>query len=235
MNIAVIIAGGSGQRMKQDIPKQFLHVDDKPILIYTLEVFQQNPSVDKIVVVTIPGWQSMIEAYAKQFGIAKLEAVIEGGATRFESVRNGIACLKDVASPDDLLLLHDGNRPLLSDDIINDGIAVAAATGSAVATSPCLDTMYVAPDPRRAEGTVTRETLYKGQSPETVRYSKAVELYQQADQRGLKDLTIGTLLLAMGEKINMSRGAEKNIKITTPEDVEIFKALLCTRKPSWMK
>ena len=113
MNVAVIIAGGSGQRMGQDIPKQFINVYDKPVLIYTLESFQRNDLIDAIEVVCIDGWHNVLWAYAKQFNITKVKWVISGGNSAQESIRNGVYNLKDVCSADDNIIIHDGIRPLV--------------------------------------------------------------------------------------------------------------------------
>ena len=113
MNVAVIIAGGSGHRMHQDIPKQFLNVYDKPVLLYTLEGFQEHPDIDAIEVVCIEGWENVLWAYAKQFGITKLRWVIPGGSTGQESIRNGVYNLKEHCTADDVIIIHDGIRPLV--------------------------------------------------------------------------------------------------------------------------
>ena len=95
MNVGLLIAGGSGQRMNQDIPKQFLNVNDKPVIVYTLEAFQKHPNIEKICVVCIEGWEEVLRAYAKQFGITKLSWVVKGGSTGQESIKNGIWAMKD--------------------------------------------------------------------------------------------------------------------------------------------
>ena len=124
-NIALIIAGGVGNRMHQDIPKQFLNVNNKPIIIYTLEAFQKHPNIDAIEVVCLKGWHDILRAYAKQFGITKLENIVSGGETGLQSIRNG---LKDIAKryhdDDDIVLIHDAIRPMVSQDIISDNIRV---------------------------------------------------------------------------------------------------------------
>lgn len=122
MNIAIIIAGGSGHRMGQDIPKQFINVYDKPILIYTLEGFQRHPLIDAIEVVCIDGWHDVLWAYAKQFNITKLKWVVLGGQTGQESIRNGVFSLEDKCSPDDIVIIHDGIRPLVDGTVLSDVI-----------------------------------------------------------------------------------------------------------------
>lgn len=125
MNVAIIIAGGSGHRMGQDIPKQFINVYDKPVLIYTLESFQRHPMIDAIEVVCIEGWDHVVWAYAKQFDISKLKWIVKGGDTGQESIRNGVYNLEGKCSPDDVVVIHDGIRPLVEPSVLTDGIGKA--------------------------------------------------------------------------------------------------------------
>ena len=113
MNVALIIAGGSGQRMNQEIPKQFLNVFDKPVIVYTLEGFQRHPKIDAIEVVCLAGWGEVLRAYARQFGIDKLRWVTSGGETAQESIRNGVFALREACAADDIVVIHDGIRPML--------------------------------------------------------------------------------------------------------------------------
>lgn len=124
MNVAIVIAGGVGSRMGQQIPKQFINVRDKPVLIYTLEAFQAHPQVEAIEVVCIDGWEDILKAYAKQFGISKLKWVVKGGKTGQESIRNGVYGLEGILSNDDIAIIHDGVRPMLDSDVITDVIRV---------------------------------------------------------------------------------------------------------------
>lgn len=122
MNVAVLTAGGIGSRAHQDLPKQFLTVENKPILIYTLEAFQQHPSIDEIYVSCLDGWSAVLEAYAKQFNITKLKRIVTGGATGQESIYNGLKAIKEdnEETKDIVVIIHDGNRPMLPQDVITD-------------------------------------------------------------------------------------------------------------------
>src|SRR5690554_1701043 len=131
MITALLTAAGTGSRMNQDIPKQFMHVKNKPLIVYTLEAFQDHPSIDAIVVVTLPSWIDVVTAYAKQYGITKLQAIVPGGASGQESINNGLRKIReDGASDDDIVMIHDGNRCLVSSEIISDNIAEFKANGS---------------------------------------------------------------------------------------------------------
>ena len=137
-NIALILAGGIGARMHQDIPKQFINVYDKPVIIYTMEAFQNHPNIDAIEIVCLDGWHDILRAYAKQFGISKLENVVSGGTCGQISIRNG---LEDIVlrhtAPDDIVLIHDAIRPMVSTEIISDCIRVAMKYGNAITAIPC--------------------------------------------------------------------------------------------------
>ncbi|NBH36737.1 2-C-methyl-D-erythritol 4-phosphate cytidylyltransferase, partial [Clostridiaceae bacterium] len=136
MNIALIIAAGSGHRMNQDIPKQFINVYDKPVLIYTLESFQRHPLIDAIEVVCLDGWQNIVWAYAKQFDITKLKWIIDGGKTGQESIRNGVFYLEEKCNDNDIIVIHDGIRPLVDDTVLSDVIIKCQQYGNAVTSMP---------------------------------------------------------------------------------------------------
>ena len=125
MNIALLTAAGNATRMHQDIPKQFIHVDNKPIIVHTMEAFQNHPGIDAIIVVTLESWSSVLWAYAKQFNIDKLKWVVTGGDTGQESIKNGIKFLEnEIGTSDDVVvMIHDGNRPMVSAEIISNNLA----------------------------------------------------------------------------------------------------------------
>ena len=136
MNIALIIAGGKGVRMQQEVPKQFLTVNEKPVIAYTLEAFQRHADIDAIAVVCIAGWENILCAYAREYGITKLKHIIPGGDCGQASIRNGVFELEKHYSRDDLVLVHDAIRPMVSAEIISDCIATATQYGSAIAVIP---------------------------------------------------------------------------------------------------
>ena len=133
MNYALIIAGGSGNRMGQDIPKQFMYVDNSPVIIHTLKAFQQHPDINGIAVVCLAGWETVLQSYANQFSIDKLKWIFPGGDNGQESIHNGIYGLREAGCQDeDLVLIHDAVRPLLSQDIISSNIAICKKYGYAI-------------------------------------------------------------------------------------------------------
>lgn len=235
-NIALIIAGGVGARMNQDIPKQFINVCDKPIIVYTMEAFQKHPSIDAIEVVCLEGWHDVLRAYAKQFGITKLENIVNGGNNGQDSIRNG---LYDIASrysdDDDIVLIHDAIRPMLSSDVISDSIRVCRQFGNSITVVPCTAAMLRTEDSISSESQVPRDNLKITQTPQTFFIKDIVEAHKEALDKGITNSVAScTMYIELGRKLYMSVGSEKNLKLTTPEDIEIFKALLNSNKDEWM-
>lgn len=227
MYIALLTAAGRGTRMHTEIPKQFLHVKNKPVILYTMEAFQKHPQIDAMIVVTLGSWKEMIQAYAKQYAITKLKWVVEGGKSGQESIKRGLEALEKDCSMDDIVIVHDGNRPLISDEIISDSIATFQSHGSAVAAIPCIEAIYRSKDGERSGISLDRSELYRTQTPHTYSLRKLLWAHQEAEKRHIRDTTATcTLMTLLEEDIYFSRGSEKNIKLTTAEDVDIFEALL---------
>ena len=237
MNIALIIAGGVGARMGQDIPKQFLNVHDKPIIIYTLEAFQKHPNIDEIEVVCLDGWHDILSAYARQFSITKLANIVSGGKNGQDSIRNGLFDLSlRHSDSDDIVLIHDAIRPMVSADIISDNIRVCREYGNAITVVPCTAAMLKTYDSLSSEEQVARDNLKSTQTPQTFYLQEIVEAHKEALKKSITNSVAScTLYIELGRKVYMSLGSEKNIKITTSEDIEIFTALLNARMPDWMK
>ena len=235
MNIALITAGGNGTRMHQDIPKQFLNVNNKPIIVYTMEAFQNHPDIDAIEV-CLDGWHQILEAYAKQFNITKLVGIVSGGKNGQESIKNGLNEINKKYSKDDIVIVHDGNRPLVSEEIISDSIAKCLMYGSGIAAIPCVEAMLETDDRISSNKQISRDNLMRTQTPHAFKLEKLLWAHEEAEKMGIKNSVAScTLMLELGEKIYFSAGSEKNIKLTTPVDIEIFKALLNTQKDIWMK
>ena len=234
--IALLIAGGSGNRMGQDIPKQFLSVNERPVIVYTLEAFQNHPEIDAIAVVCIEGWDQVLWAYARQFNITKLKHVVPGGKTGQESIRNGVMELEKHYDPKDIVLIHDAIRPMVSAEIISDNIRVALKYGNATTVIPCAEAMMQTEDAVVSVGSYPRERLKRTQTPQAFRIGDICDLHRKALEAGITNSVAScTLMVEMGKQVYFSAGSEKNIKLTTLEDIDIFKALLATRRSEWMK
>lgn len=230
MNIALLTAAGYGTRMHQDIPKQFLHVNNKPVIVYTMEAFQKHPSIDAIVVVTLSSWKEVLYAYAKQYNISKLADVTKGGETGQESIFKGLQLIKKKYGSDSTVIIHDGNRPLVSMEVISDALATYRQYGSAVAAIPCVEAVFTSADGLLAKNSIPREELFRTQTPHVYDIDKLLWAHDEAKKNGItKTAASCTLMYELGEKIYFSKGSEENFKITTVEDLTIFKAMLKER------
>lgn len=236
MNVALIIAGGSGTRMHQDIPKQFLTVNEKPVIVYTLEAFQNNAEIDQIAVVCIKGWEQVLKAYANQFNITKLKYIISGGENGQASIRNGVFELEKHCNKEDIVLIHDAIRPMVSPEIISDCIVKTKQYGCAIATIPCAEAMMQTQDGIVSTGSYPRDNLKRTQTPQGFPIGKICDLHRRALKAGVTNSVAScTLMIEMGEQVHFSAGSEKNIKLTTVEDIDIFKALLLAKRRDWLK
>jgi len=233
--IAMIIAGGSGARMNQDIPKQFLNVYDKPVIIYTLEAFQKHPHVDNILVVCLDGWHEILRAYCKQFAITKLIDIVSGGKNGQDSIRNGVYTIQGRYHDQSIVMVHDAIRPMISEEIISDCIRVCSEHGNAVAVIPCAEVILCTTDGITSNAQISRDQLRRTQTPQAFKLGELVQVHQEALQRGIKNSVAScSMYIELGRKLNFSVGSEKNVKLTTPEDIDVFKALLRSSKVDWL-
>lgn len=239
MNIALLTAGGVGNRMGQDIPKQFMTIDNKPVIIYTMEAFQHHSEIDGIAVVCLKGWEVVLQSYANQYNITKLKWIFEGGNSNQESILNGLTGLKKVGCSDDtIILVQDGVRPLVSKDIISNNIAVCKEYGYAVTGLTCKEAIMKLVDDTIREIEIPRERLVRTQTPHTYRLGTLLEGHRQAKEKGITNTVAScTLFGALGVNYqHLVRGSEQNgLKLTSPEDIELFKALLHSSKETWLK
>lgn len=238
MNIALIIAGGSGNRMGQDIPKQFMYIHDAPIIIHTLQCFQQHPDIGIIAVVCLSGWETVLQSYANQYNITKLKYIFPGGQTGMESIHNGIYGLKEAGCNDeDLVLIHDAVRPLVSQDIISNNIAICKSYGYAITGIKCREAILESWDGFSSTSCIPRDMLIRTQTPQTFTLKNILDAHEEAKSKGIiESVASCTLCAELGNReMHIVPGSEKNIKITTVEDLEILKALMYTRGEKWIK
>ena len=211
---------------------------NKPIIIYTLEAFQQHPSIDEIYVSCLEGWSAVLEAYAKQFNITKLKRIITGGATGQESIYNGLKAIKEdnEETKDIVVVIHDGNRPMLPQDVITDNLVKQKLFGSAVTVIPTTEVVFVSKDGVESNAALNREELWRTQTPHSYRFDELWTVHNQAIKDGVTNMAAScSLMQKYGYTTYFSKGSEKNIKITTVEDIEIFKALLSAKNDEWIK
>ena len=227
MNIGLIIAGGVGARMLSAIPKQFITVDDKPIIIYTLEAFEKHPEIDVIAVVCIEGWEIILQNYAKEYNITKLKHIAPSGKVGQESIKNGLDELAKYYSNDDIVLIHDAIRPMVSHEIISECISVTKEKGNAIVCIPCQEAMMETEDGASSTSSYPRDNLKRTQTPQGFKLGNILETHKKAKEMGITNsIASCTLLVETGQKVYFSKGSEKNIKLTTTEDLAIFRALL---------
>ena len=229
MNVAIIIAGGVGSRMGQEIPKQFINVGEKPVIVYTLEAFQEHPLVDAIEVVCLAGWEQVLRAYARQYKIDKLKWVVKGGASGQESIRNGVYNFEGVLAEDDICIVHDGVRPMLDPEVITDVVRVAKERGNAVTSMPYNEQIFLVDKKDSATTTqyIPRETLRRVSTPQAYRFGLLDSKYHEAFEKGGgidgSNYT-NTMMVQLGVRLNFAVGSDRNIKLTTPENLEFFRA-----------
>ena len=234
MNIALLTAAGSGTRMGQDIPKQFMTIDDCPVIIYTMLPFQEHPEIDAIAVVCLEGWEKTLQAYANQFGITKLKSVVAGGATGHESIHNGVVEIARLYPQDTAVMIHDGIRPMLGNDVIADNLRVYREKGNATVVIPCAEVIFHSDTPTESTEVLDRSKVWRTQTPQTFRLDKLLWAHEEVEKRGLPSPIATCHLFSMlGEPVYFSKGSEKNVKLTTIDDIDIFKALLTTVRSSW--
>ena len=237
MNVAVIIAGGVGNRMGQSIPKQFINVYDKPILMYTLEGFEKHPMVDAIEVVCIEGWENVVWSYAKQYNITKLKWIVKGGASGQESIRNGVYNLEGKCNLDDTIIIHDGIRTLVDAEVLTDVICKGQKYGAAVTSLPYNEQIFVInkDDDTTTTQFIPRETLRRVSTPQAYQFDLLDKKYHEAFE---KEIGIygshytNTMMVELGVVLHFAAGSDKNIKLTTPDDLEIFKGYLNRKQNS---
>ena len=229
MNVAIIIAGGVGSRMKMDIPKQFIHIYDKPVIIYTLEGFQKHPEIDAIEVVCLEGWEDSLRDYARQYGITKLKWIAPGGNTGQESIRNGVYNLEGELKGDDIAIIHDGIRPMVDSGVLSDILRVCRLHGNGVTSTPYNEQIFVKADETSTRQYIPRETLRKVATPQAYRYDLLLRSYKRAfaEQIGIfGSAYTNTMMVDLGETLYFAAGSDKNIKLTSKDDLELFKAYL---------
>lgn len=240
MNVAIIIAGGSGHRMGQDIPKQFINVYDKPVIIYTLESFQKHPLVDAIEVVCLEGWEQILKAYAHQFNISKLKWIIPGGNSGQESIRNGVYHLENVCHKGDIAVIHDGVRPLVDDDILTDVIRTAEKYGNGVTSRPVNEQVFKVnkEDETTTNAYIPRESVRIVATPQAYEYTNLDQKYHEAFEKKIGiygSSYTNTMMVELGETLHLAAGSDRNMKLTTKDNLELFKAVLNADKDEWLK
>lgn len=222
-NKVIIAAGGIGARVGSSTPKQFLDICGKPLIVYTLEKYQQSPDIDEIIVSCVDGWQGYLDSCARQFGITKLKTIVNGGATGFDSIYNALNAMQDFTNDDDIVLFQDGNRPNVDNDIIKRCIKSIIDKGNAVTAMPCPDVVFDVSDEKIK--IINRDNLLRIQTPQGSDFKTMFKLYCRAIIDKKTDLVgFCSLLCYYDYGIQFVMASDNNFKITYPEDVERFRA-----------
>lgn len=240
MNIAVILAGGVGSRVGADRPKQFIEVLEKPVLYYTIEVFQKHPEIDAIEVVCHKSWKDYLKKMVVEYGLDKVKWVADGGETFQESVLNGVNYLEDKISRDDIILVHFGASPFITEDIISDCIRVCEKKGNAISTidyfllSGVKHSLKSVDDPENfTEEYIDRDTVACMNSPHAFKYGFIKDMYDEAIETGVINEVephTTTLMYKMGKRIYFAKGSQTNVKITRKEDLELFEGYVMQKQ-----
>ena len=223
---AMIFAGGIGARMKSlDIPKQFIDVDGKPIIIRTLEHFSKHPEVDDIVISCIPDKIDYLWGLIKEHRIEKVVGIVGGGANGHQSIHNGLVEVEKNSTPDDVVLICDGVRPMLSAKLISDCIETAREHETAVPVTPSIDSVLESPDGETCCKSLPRKQMFITQAPQGYTMRKIMWAHDEAEKRGITNpISSSELLIELGETVRIFQGIRENIKVTTPEDLQTLRS-----------
>ena len=229
MNIAIIFASGKGTRMGTEIPKQFLEINGKPILIHTLELFEYHNSIDKIYISTLKEYIPYVNKLIAIYQLSKVKAIVEGGETAQDSIYNTLKKAAEENPEDSIVLLHDGVRPYVSVDVITENINCVKNNGNAITCIPAYETIMTSSDGNSVENVTNRSETYIGQAPQSFYLKEIIDAHNEIRKRPekYKDMVDAcTIYRTLGKKVYLVCGNRGNTKITTPEDVYTFKAYL---------
>lgn len=234
MNVALIFAGGTGQRMNSSSkPKQFLEMHGKPILIYTLEYFETHKDIDAICVVCLAGWENELKRLLAQYQIEKVRWIVEGGKTGHDSIYMGLQVLRNEFADEDIVLIHDGVRPLISEELITDNIESVKKYGNAITVEDAAESVVVIKEKTNTLAEMPRRSLCKiAKAPQSFYLKDICEVHQLALKDGYKAIDSSDLMHHYGRKLYTVKSTPYNIKIATPSDYYVFRAIYEARENS---
>ena len=225
MAFALIFAGGVGTRMdSKDVPKQFLKVDGIPIIIRTIVHFEKHEQIDGIVVVCVEPWIGELQYELKTYGIRKVIKILPGGQTGFQSIHIGLEYLNGIMSGNDIVLICDGVRPCLSQELISECIEDAAIYGSAVPVTPSIDSVLYSEDGKFCERNISRKKIFITQAPQGYLMKEIMDAHREAIQKAIEPVSSADLMIELGREVHLFPGIRENIKVTTVEDLNALRA-----------
>lgn len=229
MNIAAIFAGGRGVRMGSGIPKQFLEIHGKPVLVHTLELFQEHDMIDKIYISVLEEYIGKTRKLVKRYDLDKVVSIIPGGETAQDSIYNALKEIEKENADDSIVLLHDGVRPFVSYDTIRQNIESVQEYGSAITCTACFETILLSKDGDKVDSVPYRKDTFAAQAPQSFYLKDIIAAHDEvrATNPTYENMVDAcTIMTTLGKEVNMIPGNRGNIKVTTPEDVYMFRALL---------
>lgn len=237
MNVALIFAGGTGVRMNsKSLPKQFLELHSKPIIIHTIEYFENHEDIDGIVIVCVDGWIDYLKSKLQKFGITKVKAIVTGGKTGQLSIKNGVDKIQELYgdNPDTVVLVHDGVRPLIDRNIISKNIESVRKNGSAITVCPAVETLSILDEGKtEIQEIYDRSRCYFAKAPQSFFLKDLYDAHQKAYAAGKFDyIDSANLMKSYGHNLCAVEGPIENIKITTPFDFYVFRAIVDARENS---
>ena len=229
MNFAVVFAGGSGERMGSSVPKQYLELDGKPVLVHTLELFERHPEIDGIYLVVGNAHIERVRDMAALFGVSKLRGITAGGASAQDSIYAGLKFVAERENSDSVVLLHDGVRPYVLPDVITANIRAVEEFGNAITYTPCYETIVLSGDGAKIDSIPLRSESYTAQAPQSFRLGDILAAHEKIRSRqekyeGMVDQA--TICFTLGIPVHLVPGNRGNVKITTPEDIVTLGALM---------
>ena len=229
MNIAMIFAGGRGVRMGSGIPKQFLEIHGKPVLVHTLDLFQEHDMIDKIYISVLEDYIGKTQKLVDRYGLNKVVSIIPGGATAQDSIYNVLKDAEKENDGDSIVLLHDGVRPFVSYDTIKQNIESVQKYGSAITCTACYETILLSKSGEKVDSVPYRKDTFAAQAPQSFRLKDIIAAHDEVrainpSYENMVDAC--TIMTTLGKEVHMIPGNRGNIKVTTPEDVYMFRALL---------
>lgn len=226
LSTALIFAGGTGQRMNsRSKPKQFLEMHGKPIIIYTLEHFEYHPQIDNIVIVCLESWIEELKGILKRYGITKVSNIVPGGETGHDSIYKGLVSLKGTITEDTIVLIHDGVRPLINEDLITKNINMTQQLGNAITVEAVRESVVRSEDGKTISHVPPRSEMYVAKAPQTFYYGDIMKLYERSHQEGKRSIDSAHLCSMYGVQMNIVQSTKNNMKITEPADFYIYRAL----------
>ena len=232
-NLAVIFTGGTGTRMNtKSKPKQFLELHGKPILVYTLEEFNNHPEIDGIILVILESWIPYCEELVERFHLNKVKAVVAGGKSALESQRNGLKSATDFFDKKSIVLIHDGVRPLIDKETISKNIECVKTHGTAITVTPAIETITVKTESGKVGQIIERSKVEMARAPQSFWLKDILEAHERSEAEGLNFIDSASMMQHYGHALFTVEGLPENIKITTPNDFYTFRALVDAKENS---